>query len=91
MLFATNPPARRNFLATLEQGGSIFPLCATSRYYAVPIPANYDSVGGYYSATQIFLSIAFLDLLRVKRLEQADTVPAGELGFCLGLDPHTGG
>ena len=32
------------------------------------------------------MSLAFLMLLRVTKLEQTDTVPAGELGRCMGLD-----
>jgi len=47
---------------------------------------RFEEVGGYYTATQVFLSLAFLMLLRVNKLEQADTVSAGELGRCLGLD-----
>jgi hypothetical protein len=43
-------------------------------------------VSGYYTAPQVFISLAFLMLLRVNKLEQTDTVPAGELGRCLGLD-----
>jgi hypothetical protein len=47
---------------------------------------RFESVSGYYTATQVFLSLAFLMLLRITKLEQTDTVPAGELGRCLGLD-----
>jgi len=47
---------------------------------------RFDCVSGYYTATQVFLSLAFLMLLRVNRLERTDTVPAGELGRCPGLD-----
>jgi len=46
----------------------------------------FNSVSGYYSPTHVFISLAYLMLLRVKRLEQTDTVPAGELGRCMGLD-----
>jgi hypothetical protein len=48
--------------------------------------SRFEDVSGYYTATQVFLSLAFLMLLRVKKLEQTDTVPVGELGRCLGLD-----
>jgi len=47
---------------------------------------RFESVGGYYTAAQVFLSLAFLMLLRVNKLERTDTVPVGELGRCLGLD-----
>jgi len=48
--------------------------------------SRFESVSGYYTATQVFISLAFLMLLRVKKLEQTDSVPVGELGRCLGLD-----
>ena len=48
--------------------------------------SRFESVSGYYTATQVFISLAFLMLLRVTKLEQMDTVPAGELGRCMGLD-----
>jgi hypothetical protein len=48
--------------------------------------SRFERVGGYYTATQVFLSLAFLSLLRVKKLEQADKVPVGELGRSMGLD-----
>ena len=46
----------------------------------------FESVGGYYSATHVFISLSFLSLLRVNKLEQADGIPCGELGRCMGLD-----
>jgi hypothetical protein len=48
--------------------------------------SRFERAGGYYTATHVFLSLAFLMLLRVKNLEQTDTIAAGELGRCLGLD-----
>jgi hypothetical protein len=48
--------------------------------------SRFESVSGYYTATHVFISLAFLMLLRVNKLEQTDTVPVGELGRCLGLD-----
>jgi hypothetical protein len=48
--------------------------------------SRFESVTGYYTASQVFVSLAFLMLLRVNRLEQTDTVPVGDLGRCLGLD-----
>ncbi|MEO7050007.1 MAG: putative transposase, partial [Ferruginibacter sp.] len=41
---------------------------------------------GYYSEETIFLCLAFLSLLRVKNLNQANSIPCGELGRVLGLD-----
>jgi hypothetical protein len=40
----------------------------------------------YYSEEMIFLCLAFLSLLRVKNINQANTIPCGELGRVLGLD-----
>ena len=48
--------------------------------------SRFESVSGYYTASEVFISLAFLMLLRIIKLEQMDTVPAGELGRCLGLD-----
>ena len=48
--------------------------------------SRFEGVSGYYTATQVFISLAFLMFLRVNNLEQTDTVPVGELGRCLGLD-----
>jgi hypothetical protein len=48
--------------------------------------SRFECVSGYYTATQVFISLAFLMLLRVTKLEQMDTVQVGELGRCMGLD-----
>ena len=40
----------------------------------------------YYSEEMIFVCLALLSLLRVKNLNQANTIPCGELGRALGLD-----
>ena len=40
----------------------------------------------YYSEEIIFLCLAFLSLLRVKNLNQSNSIPCGELGRVLGLD-----
>ena len=39
----------------------------------------------YYSEEMIFLCLAFLSLLRVKNINQANAIPCGELGRVLGL------
>jgi hypothetical protein len=57
------------------------PACGLLRHIS-----RFECVSGYYTATQVFISLAFLMLLRISRLEQTDTVPAGELGRCMGLD-----
>jgi len=40
----------------------------------------------YYSEEIIFLCLAFLSLLRVKNINQANTIACGELGRAMGLD-----
>jgi hypothetical protein len=47
---------------------------------------RFSDVNGYYSVEQVLISLAFLVLLRVKKLEQSNEIPSGELGRCLGLD-----
>jgi len=42
--------------------------------------------GVYYSEEMIFICLAFLSLLRVKNINQANTIPCGELGRAMGLD-----
>jgi hypothetical protein len=41
---------------------------------------------GYYSIASIFLSLAFLSLLRIKTLSESSRLPPGELGRAIGLD-----
>lgn len=40
----------------------------------------------YYSEEVVFLCLAFLSLLRVKNINQANNIPCGELGRVMGLD-----
>jgi hypothetical protein len=47
---------------------------------------RFSDVSGYYTAEQVFISLAFLLLLRIKNLEQSQGIPSGELGRCMGLD-----
>jgi len=42
--------------------------------------------GVYYSEEMIFICLAFLSLLSVKNINQANTIPCGELGRAMGLD-----
>lgn len=41
---------------------------------------------GFYSVESVFLSLAFLALLRAKTLAQSTSIPCGELGRAMGLD-----
>jgi hypothetical protein len=47
---------------------------------------RFSDVKGYYSVEQVFISLSFLVLLRVRKLEQSQSIPSGELGRCIGLD-----
>lgn len=47
---------------------------------------KFYSVKGYYSTESIFISLAFLTLLRIKTLAQTVNISAGELGRAMGLD-----
>jgi hypothetical protein len=70
----------------LSHGGLLLTLPALLACGLLSHISDFERVSGYYSATKVFLSLAFLSLLRVNKLEQTDTVPTGELGRCLGLD-----
>lgn len=48
--------------------------------------SRFDLLKVYDTTTQIFLSLAFMVMLRVKRLEQSALLSCGELGRCLGMD-----
>ena len=48
--------------------------------------SRFDLQKVYYSTTQIFLSIAFMVMLRVKQIEQSRLLSCGEPGRCLGMD-----
>lgn len=47
---------------------------------------DFEPDGGYYSIVSVFLSLAFLALLRIKTLSQSTYIPTGELGKVIGLD-----
>ena len=48
--------------------------------------SRFDLLKVYYTTTQLFLSLAFMVMLRVKQLEQSKLISCGELGRCLGMD-----
>jgi len=47
---------------------------------------DFEPDQGYYSIASVFLSLAFLSLLRIKTLSQSTFIPTGELGRVIGLD-----
>ena len=70
----------------LSHGGLLLAIPALSSCGLLRYISRFESITGYYTATHVFLSLAFLVLLRINRLEQSDSVPSGELGRCMGLD-----
>lgn len=70
----------------LSHGGVLLSLPALLSCGLLHHVSRFEKVSGYYTATEVFISLAFLMLLRINKLERTDTVPAGELGRCLGLD-----
>jgi len=70
----------------LQYGGLLLTLpalLASGILYGI---SRFDLPKVYYSVTQIFLSLAFMVMLRVKQLEQSKMLSSGELGRCLGMD-----
>jgi len=70
----------------LSHGGLLLALPALLACGLLRYVSRFDSVTGYYTPTHVLLSLAFLVLLRINRLEQSDRVCSGELGRCMGLD-----
>ena len=70
----------------LSHGGLLLAVPALLACGLLRYISRFESVTGYYTATHVFISLIFLVLLRINRLEQSDSVAAGELGRCMGLD-----
>lgn len=70
----------------LHYGGILLTLPALISSGLLDHTERFSDVSGYYSVEQVFISLAFLILLRVKKLEQSRGIPSGELGRCIGLD-----
>jgi hypothetical protein len=70
----------------LSHGGILLTLPVLISSGLLDHTERFSDVRGYYSVEQVLISLAFLVLLRVKKLEQSNEIPSGELGRCLGLD-----
>jgi hypothetical protein len=70
----------------LSHGGLLLAIPALLACGLLRYVSRFESITGYYTATHVFISLVFLVLLRINRLEQSDSVAVGELGRCLGLD-----
>jgi hypothetical protein len=49
-------------------------------------PSYFNLPSGYYTLSQIFISLAFIVLLRIKTIESIKSYSPGELGKLIGLD-----
>jgi len=70
----------------LQYGGVLVALPALLACGLLKGVSRFNLSKVYYTTTQIFLSLAFMVMLRVKRLEQSGMLSCGELGRCLGMD-----
>jgi hypothetical protein len=70
----------------LQYGGLLLALPALIANGLLNGISRFDLSKVYYSTTQIFLSLAFMIMLRVKQIEQSKLLSCGELGRCLGMD-----
>jgi len=68
------------------QAGILFSLPALMANGLLRHSDKFKPDDGYYTVESVFLSLAFLALLRAKTLAQSETMPAGELGKVIGLD-----
>lgn len=70
----------------LHQAGVLLSIPALLSNGLLKHQEDFNPDTGYYSLSSIFISLAFLALLRVKTLAQTSSIPAGELGKAIGLD-----
>ena len=84
----TGTPASTKFneQADLSCAGVLLSLPALLCNDLLSHSKDFKLEGVYYSEEMIFICLAFLSLLRVKNINQANTIPCGELGRAMGLD-----
>jgi hypothetical protein len=84
----TGTPASTKFneQADLSCAGVLLSLPALLCNGLLSHSKDFKLEGVYYSEEMIFICLAFLSLLRVKNINQANTIPCGELGRAMGLD-----
>ena len=70
----------------LQYGGILVTLPALLACGILKGIERFDLSKVYYTTAQIFLSLAFMVMLRVKQLEQSQLLSCGELGRALGMD-----
>lgn len=70
----------------LNYAGVLFSLPALLSNGLLRYEQDFHPDQGYYSIASVFISLAFLSLLRAKTLAQSSQIPSGELGKTIGLD-----
>ncbi|MBW6492789.1 MAG: hypothetical protein K0B15_16515 [Lentimicrobium sp.] len=70
----------------LSYGGVLLSLPALVHNGLLRYRDDFEPDNGYYSIASVFISLAFLALLRVKTLSQSTFTAVGELGKVIGLD-----
>ena len=85
-LGAISCPVEFESQVDLQYGGILVTLPALIACGILKGISRFDLSNVYYTTVQIFLSIAFMVMLRVKQLEQSKSLSCGELGRCLGMD-----
>ncbi len=70
----------------LHQAGVLFSLPALLANGLLKYEDDFYPDTGYYSVSNVFISLAYLALLRIKTLAQSSSIPSGELGKAMGLD-----
>jgi hypothetical protein len=70
----------------VSYGGVLLSLAALTHNGLLRYRDDFEPDQGYYSIASVFLSLAFLSLLRIKTLSQSTFIPTGELGRVIGQD-----
>ncbi len=86
--FKTNVPCKIDFSNQLDLQYAGVLLCLPSLLVngLLKYEKDFYPDQGYYSISSVFMSLAFLALLRVRTLAQSSQIPAGEIGKAMGLD-----
>jgi len=86
--FKTGMPAQIEFADQLDltHAGVLLSLPALLSNGLLRYEKDFYPDTGYYSIKEVFITLAFLVLLRVKTLAQSTKIPAGDLGKAIGLD-----
>jgi len=70
----------------LQQAGVLLALPSLLANGLLKYESDFYPDQGYYSIASVFMSLAFLALIRIKTLSQSTNIPSGELGKAMGLD-----